>query len=63
MADIGIKKVIIKKSDLPNPVGNNTTLDYNIRYRVISEDQNRFSHLTKSRFSWIKILYISGKNK
>lgn len=44
MVDIGIKKVIIKKSDLPNPVGNNTTLDYNIRYRVISEDQNRFSH-------------------
>jgi len=44
VVDNNIKRVIIKKSDLPNPVGNSTTLDYNIRYRVISEDQNRFSH-------------------
>lgn len=44
MADSNIKRVVIKKSDLPGPIGNNTTLDYNIRYRIISEDQNRFSH-------------------
>jgi hypothetical protein len=44
MSDKNIKRVIIKKNDLPGPIGNNTTLDYNIRYRIISEDQNRFSH-------------------
>jgi hypothetical protein len=44
MPDNNIKKVIIKKSDLPGPIGNDTVLDYNIRYRIISEDQNRFSH-------------------
>ena len=44
MVDKNIKKVVIKKNSLPGPIGNNTTLDYNIRYRIISEDQNRFSH-------------------
>lgn len=44
MADSNIKKIIIKKSDLPSPIGDNDILDYNIRYRVISEDKNRFSH-------------------
>ena len=41
MADSGIKKIIIKKSDLP-PVGPNN--NFMVRYRVISEDKNRMSH-------------------
>lgn len=44
MPDSGIKKTIIRSSDLPNLVGDNDVLNYNIRYRVISEDKNRFSH-------------------
>lgn len=44
MPDINIKRVVIKKNDLPVPIGDNTTLDYSVRYRIISEDQNRFSH-------------------
>jgi hypothetical protein len=58
MADSNIKKVVIKKSDLPNPVGNSTVLDYNIRYRIVSEDQNRFSH-----WSPITTLTISNTNE
>ena len=44
MADSGIKKTIIKFSELPDVVGDNDTLSYNLRYRVVSEDRNRFSH-------------------
>lgn len=55
MADSNIKKITIKKSDLPNPIGDNDILDYNIRYRVISEDKNRFSH-------WSKITTLSIPN-
>lgn len=44
MTDIGIKKITIKSSDLPSPIGDETSLTYNVRYRVISEDKNRFSH-------------------
>jgi hypothetical protein len=55
MADEGIKKVIIKNEDLP-PVQITTTFNdnlnreevasshYDFRYRIISEDKNRFSH-------------------
>jgi len=55
MADEGIKKVIIKNEDLP-PVQITTTyndalqrlevqsLHYDFRYRIVSEDKNRFSH-------------------
>jgi hypothetical protein len=55
MADNNIKKVILKKTDLPNPIGDSTTLDYNIRYRIISEDQNRFSH-------WSQITKLTVNN-
>lgn len=44
MASEVIKKSIIKKSDLPNVIGNEDTLTYDIRYRIISEDKNRTSH-------------------
>jgi hypothetical protein len=55
MADVGIKKVFIPKSDWP-PVQFNTLynevaereeineLYYDFRYRIVSEDRNRFSH-------------------
>jgi hypothetical protein len=51
MPDKNIKKNIILKKDLPSVIGDNTTLNYEIRYRVISEDKNRLSH-----WSPIKIL-------
>jgi hypothetical protein len=44
MADQGINKVTILKKDLPNYIGNNESLFYNIKYRIISEDRNRTSH-------------------
>ncbi len=42
MADTGVKKVIIKKEDLPAFNGN--TQQYSVRYRIVSEDKNRYSH-------------------
>lgn len=44
MADKGIKKVTILKKDLPNYIGDNESLSYTVRYRIISEDRNRTSH-------------------
>lgn len=44
MSNEVIKKIRLKKSELPHPVGDNTQLSYNIRYRVVSEDRNRYSH-------------------
>lgn len=41
MAITGIKKVIIKKDDLP-PIGPDN--NYSFRYRIISEDKNKTSH-------------------
>lgn len=41
MADSGIKKVTIFRSDLP-PV-DSQTLSYNLRYRVVTENRNRVS--------------------
>lgn len=41
MPDSKIKKVVIKKEDLP--AFNGTTQKYYVRYRVVSEDKNRFS--------------------
>jgi hypothetical protein len=38
MTDSGIKKVIIKKEDLPGINGDN--FSYNIRYRIIQDDKN-----------------------
>jgi hypothetical protein len=57
MADSNIKRVVLKKSELPGPIGNNTTLDYSIRYRIISEDQNRYSH-----WSQITTLEVANTN-
>lgn len=42
MADSGIKKVIINKKDLPPISGEQK--GYIIRYRIASEDKNRYSH-------------------
>jgi hypothetical protein len=42
MSNPVVKKVIIKKEDLP--AFNGTTQNYLIRYRVVSEDRNRTSH-------------------
>ena len=44
MPDKNIKKNIILKKDLPNVIGDDTSLNYEIRYRMISEDKNRLSH-------------------
>jgi hypothetical protein len=41
MADLGIKRVIIKKASLPAIDSNN--VGYIFRYRVVSEDKNRTS--------------------
>jgi hypothetical protein len=42
MADIGIKKVTILKSDIKSISGDEQ--GYVLRYRVVSEDKNRSSH-------------------
>lgn len=42
MSNPVVKKVVIKKEDLP--AFNGTTQNYLIRYRIISEDRNRTSH-------------------
>ena len=42
MADSGIKKVVVKESQLP--AINSDQDKYVVRYRIISEDRNRVSH-------------------
>jgi hypothetical protein len=42
VSDSQIKKVVIKKEDLP--AFNGTTQKHSVRYRVVSEDKNRSSH-------------------
>lgn len=42
MSDPTVKKVIIKKEDLP--AFNGITQSYLVRYRIVSEDKNRTSH-------------------
>jgi len=42
VSDITVKKVIIKKQDLP--AFNGELQSYLVRYRVVSEDRNRTSH-------------------
>lgn len=42
MADSGIKKVVISKKDLPPISGEQK--GYVVRYRIASEDKNRYSH-------------------
>ena len=44
MVDSNIKKITILKKDLPNYIGDNDSLSYQVRYRVVSEDKNRSSH-------------------
>lgn len=44
MADQGIKKAVIKNQDLPNISLDADGPFYSLRYRVVSEDKNRFSH-------------------
>jgi hypothetical protein len=51
MSDQGIKKVIITKSSLP-PAGKNR--EYLVRYRIASQDKNRYSH-------WSPIYRVIGK--
>jgi len=42
MSDQGIKKAIVKKEDLPS--FNGITQKYSVRYRIVSDDKNRYSH-------------------
>lgn len=42
MADSGIKKAVVLKSSLPALSG--IGQEYVVRYRIVSEDKNRFSH-------------------
>lgn len=51
MADPGIKKVTIFKNELP--AVNADTVSYSVRYRIVSEDKNRFS-------AWSPIVDISA---
>ena len=51
MADAGIKKVTIPRAELPAVNANSNA--YNVRYRVVSEDKNRFS-------AWSPIVQISA---
>lgn len=44
MPDLNIKKNIVLKQNLPNLIGDNTNLKYDVRYRIVSEDKNRVSH-------------------
>jgi hypothetical protein len=48
MADVGIKKVTIKKQEFPPLVKlAENTYGHFLRYRIVSEDKNRFSHWSK----------------
>ena len=48
MVDAGIKKVTIKKQEFPALVKlAEDTYGHFLRYRVVSEDKNRFSHWSK----------------
>lgn len=42
MADAGVKKATVLKEDLPAFSAN--TLGYFVRYRIVSNDKNRYSH-------------------
>lgn len=44
MVDSGIKKSVIKNTDLPVVSIDEDGLYYQLRYRIVSEDKNRFSH-------------------
>lgn len=57
MADQGIKKTKISKSNLPPPFGTNSELYYEARYRIISDDKNRTSHWSNFEKINIPITY------
>jgi hypothetical protein len=44
MVDSGIKKSIISNSSLPNVAIDSDGPHYLLKYRIVSEDKNRFSH-------------------
>jgi hypothetical protein len=64
--DKNIKKVVIPKSKLPSivigsslsssSIARGENFAYNIRYRIISEDKNRYSH-------WSRIHNVSGSSQ
>ena len=58
MADAGIKKLTIPKSQLP-PVNDNN--EYVLRYRILSDDKNRTSHYS-SIFTTVAnaVVLVSG---
>lgn len=59
MADSGIKQIRIKKGDLPNPIGSDSSIYYNLRYRIVSDDKNRTSHWSNIN----QINYIATNNE
>jgi hypothetical protein len=59
MADTGIKKTRIKKSDLP-PIDINVE-GYAIRYRILSEDKNRVSHWSPVEKLQPGYTFVSGE--
>jgi hypothetical protein len=61
MVDKNIKKVRILKKDLPNYIGNNDELFYQMRYRIVSEDKNRSSHYSPmTNIESITVETVSG---
>jgi hypothetical protein len=52
MADQGVKKIVITRSSLP-PAGKDG--EYLVRYRIASQDKNRYSH-------WSLIHKVIGKS-
>ncbi len=59
MADQGVKKIIIPRSSLP-PAGKDG--EYLIRYRIASQDKNRYSHWSLiHRFIGKSLQPVSGR--
>lgn len=58
MADSNIKKVRIKKADLP-PMSSAEN-GYVVRYRIVSEDKNRVSHWSPTKIVLPQFTYTSG---
>jgi len=54
MADLNIKKIVIPKLNLPAIIGKDFT--YNLRYRIVSEDKNRYSH-------WSRIYNVDAQDQ
>lgn len=54
MADANIKKIIVNRSELPSIAADQ--FQYNVRYRIVSEDKNRTSH-------WSRIYNIDATNQ